>query len=85
LAEELTIERLRKLYDAMPCRPFVIRLADDREVPVHHRDFIIPVPSGRAIFVEQPDDTVNIIDLLLLTDVELRPGRYGTQRRRRTG
>ena len=31
------------------------------------------VPSGRTIFVVQPDDTTNIIDLLLVTDIELKP------------
>jgi hypothetical protein len=76
----MTIERLKELYDAQPFRPFVIHLADGRGIPVHHRDFIMAVPSGRTIFVAQPDDTVNIIDLLLVTDVELK-GRNGARKR----
>ena len=30
-------------------------------------------PSGRTVVVMQPDDTLNIIDLLLVTDLELKP------------
>ncbi|HEY4234424.1 MAG TPA: hypothetical protein VGM76_13410 [Lacipirellulaceae bacterium] len=80
----MTIERLKELYDAKPFHPFVIHLADGRDVPVHHREFIMAVPSGRTIFVCQPDDTVNIIDLLLVTDLELRPIRNGSGKRRRS-
>jgi hypothetical protein len=79
----VTIEKIRDLYEAKPFRPFVIHLADGREVPVHHREFILAVPSGRTLVVCQPDDTLNIIDLLLVTDVELRPLQNGPHRRRR--
>jgi hypothetical protein len=78
----MTIERLKELYDAQPFRPFVIHLADGREVPVRHRDFIMAVPSGRTIFVAQPDDSVNIIDLLLVTDLELKATRNGTRKQK---
>jgi len=74
---------MRNLYDAKPFRPFVIHLADGRQVPVHHRDFIMAVPSGRTLFVCQPDDTVNTIDLLLVTDVELKRPANGASRRRK--
>lgn len=81
----MTIDRLRELYDAQPFQPFVLHLADGREIAVHHREFIMAVPSGRTIFVCQPDDTVNIIDLLLVTDLELKPGRNGSRKRRKRG
>jgi hypothetical protein len=68
----MTIEQLRDLYRARPFRPFVIHLADGRQVPVNHPEFIMTVPSGRTILVVQPDDRVNIIDLLLVTDLELQ-------------
>ena len=79
----MTIEQLRTLYNAQPFRPFVIHLADGRQVPVHHREFIMPAPSGRTLVVWQPDDTLNIIDLLLVTDLELKPTGDGPRRRRR--
>ena len=79
----MTIERIRELYNAQPFQPFLIHLADGCSVPVHHREFMMSVPSGRTLFVAQPDDSVNIIDLLLVTDLELKPAGNGTSRRRR--
>jgi hypothetical protein len=79
----MTIEQIRNVYNAQPFRPFVIHLADGRAVPVHHREFIMSVPSGRTLIVAQPDDTVNIIDLLLVTDLELKPAANGSGRRRK--
>jgi hypothetical protein len=51
---------------------------------VNHGEFILLVPSGRTVFAAQPDDVVNIIDLLLVTDLEPRPTTDGSGRRRRT-
>lgn len=68
----MTIERLREVYDAQPFRPFVLHLADGREIPVVHREFMITAPSGRTVVVMQPDEQLNIIDLLLVTDVEIK-------------
>lgn len=79
----MTIEQIRNLYNAQPFQPFVIHLADGRSVPVHHREFIMSAPSGRTVVVAQPDDTFNIIDLLLVTDVELKPAGNGTGKRRK--
>jgi hypothetical protein len=41
------------------------------------------VPSGRTILVAQPDDTFNIIDPLLVTDLELERAANGSSRRRK--
>jgi len=69
----MTIEQLRAVYRAQPFHPFLLHLADGRQIPVQQPEFIMTVPSGRTIFVAQPDDTTNIIDLLLVTDIELKP------------
>ena len=79
----MTIEQIRNVYNAQPFRPFVIHLADGRSVPVNHREFIMSVPSGRTLIVVQPDDTLNIIDLLLVADLELKPTTNGSGRRRK--
>jgi hypothetical protein len=79
----MTIEQLRNVYDAQPFQPFIIHLADGRSVPVHHREFIMSAPSGRTIYVVQPDDTVNIIDLLLVTDLEMKPAANGSRKKRK--
>ncbi len=69
----MTIEQLKAAYDSQPFRPFVMHLADGREIPVLHREFMLTVPNGRTIVVVQPDSTMNILDLLLVTDLEFKP------------
>jgi hypothetical protein len=70
----MTIQQLRHVHDAQPFQPFVIHLADGRQVPVHHREFLAASPSGRTVIVYQPDDSFNIIDLLLVSDLLPVPG-----------
>jgi hypothetical protein len=79
----MTVEQLKNAYSAQPFRPFTIHLADGRAVPVLSREFIMTVPSGRTVVVCQPDDTLNIIDLLLITDLEMKPSTNGARRRRK--
>ena len=79
----MTIEQLRNVYESKPFRPFVIHLADGREIPVLSREFTLAAPSGRTIVVYQPDDTLNLIDLLLVTDLEFHPRSNGSTRRRK--
>ena len=79
----MTIDKIRELYNALPFRPFVIHLADGREIPVLSREFMLAAPSGRTIVVYQPDDTLNLIDLLLVTDLEFHPRSNGSTRRRK--
>lgn len=68
----MTIERIRGLYDAEPFRPFIIHLADGRKLSVAHKEFLATAPSGRTVVVFQPDDSCNIVDLLLVTDLEIK-------------
>ena len=37
----------------------------------------------RTISVYQPDDTLNVIDLLLVTDLEIKPTTNGSSKRRK--
>jgi hypothetical protein len=71
----MTVEQLKQVWKADPFRPFTIHLADGRNVSVQHRDFVAQSPSGRTIIVYQPDDSFNIIDLLLVTDLEVPNGK----------
>ncbi len=79
----MTIEQLRNFYDEQPFRPFVLHLADGRAIPVMHREFMASAPSGRTITVFQPDDTLNVVDLLLVTDLEVKPTTNGSGKRRK--
>jgi hypothetical protein len=68
----MTIEHFRAALRAVPFRPFVMHLADGREVPVRHPELAVATSTGRTTVVVQPDDTLTIIDLLLVTDLEFR-------------
>jgi len=78
----MTIDRIKDLYSAEPFRPFVLHLADGRQVPVHHREFMMAVPSGRTVVVCQPDDTCHFIDVSSVGKVALKRTANGTRRRR---
>jgi hypothetical protein len=41
------------------------------------------VSSGRTVVVCQPDDTLNIVDLLLVTDLEFKATTNGAGKKRR--
>jgi hypothetical protein len=66
----MTVEQMRAALQTRPFRPFIIHLADGRQVPVRNQEFAIMSPTGRTIIVYQPDDSCNVIDLLLVTDLE---------------
>jgi hypothetical protein len=50
-----------------------MHLADGRAVSIVNREFIMYSPSGRTVAAYQPDGRLNIIDLLLVTDLEIPP------------
>jgi hypothetical protein len=79
----MTIEQVRNVYNAQPFQPFVLHLADGRSITVPHREFMATAPSGRTVVVLQPDDRMNIIDLLLVTDIEIMPLSKATPKKRR--
>jgi hypothetical protein len=70
----MTVEQLRKTHQATPFRPFTIHLADGRSFFVAHREFLSQSPSGRTVIVYGADDSFDIIDLLLVTSLEVQSG-----------
>ena len=79
----MTIERLRKMYQARPFHPFDIHLADGRSLPVASPEFLAFTPPGRTIGVGLEDGTIEVVDLLLVTT--LKPRGNGRGRRRSGG
>jgi len=94
----MTIEQLRTTLRANPFQPFTVRMADGRQFPIPHPDFLtqarppdlpgstpnrqFPIPhpdfltmspSGRTAVIFHPDDSASIVDLLLMTELELSP------------
>jgi hypothetical protein len=69
----MTIDQVRHIYRKSPFQPFVIHIADGRDIRVNHQEFLSMSPSGRTIIIHQPDDSFEIIDLLLVTSLEVTP------------
>lgn len=79
----MTIEQLRKVHNANPFRPFTLHLADGRSFLIPHRDFLSHSPVGRTVIVYgEGNDDFNILDVLLVTEVEVHNGSSKPRRKR---
>ncbi|MEX0777804.1 MAG: hypothetical protein WD042_19045 [Phycisphaeraceae bacterium] len=79
----MTADKMRELWKAESFQPFTIRLADGRGIAVRHSEFMTVSPQGRTAVVFQPDGSMNIIDVMLVTDVEINTnGKPGGKKRR---
>ena len=67
----MTIEQLKAAHSAVPFRPFTIRMADGRTFPVSHPEFMARSQSGRTVVVSHGNDITSILDLLLMTEIEI--------------
>ena len=81
----MTTNQFKSTLHAEPFVPFVVHLADGRSHSVNHREFAIVAPSGRTAVIYQPDDTMNLVDLLLVTDLEIAGGAAKRRRRGTNG
>jgi hypothetical protein len=77
----MTIEQLRAAHSAVPFKPFIVHAADGTQIPVHSPEFMLPPPVGRTFVVYQPDGTMNIVDLLLVSHLEFKPHKNGKKKR----
>jgi hypothetical protein len=78
----MTTESLSKLHQTRPFQPFVLRLGDGQALPVNHPEMLAYAPKSRTATVYRPDGSFEIVDLLLVTGLEVF--RNGSARRRRT-
>ena len=68
----MTTEQFRATLHLQPFQPFTIRMADGRTFDVAHPDFVAQSPSGRTVVVFQPDDSYSLLDLLLMTELQVQ-------------
>jgi hypothetical protein len=78
----MKVEKIRQALHAQPFRPFYIHLADGGRLPVPHEDFVAVAPGGREIILYRRDDTHQIIDVLMITRLEVG-ARNGVRKPRR--
>lgn len=83
----MTSDHLRRIHAERPFSPFVIHLADGRKLLVRHPELLAVSQSGRIAVVFTPDDAVHHLDVLMITELEVKKGKSsnGHQRRRKAG
>jgi hypothetical protein len=81
----VTIDEVRRFFNAKPFAPFTLYLADGRQFPVASREFMALSPLGRTVAVYQPDGMVDVIDLLLVTSLKASVPDNGSPKRRAKG
>lgn len=76
----MTMESLSRAYTARPFRPFSFRLADGREIPVSHPEFLAFNPRGRTAVVMDESDGCDWVDLLLVVSLRFEGEPASTAR-----
>lgn len=69
----MTLEKMRSVHRAVPFQPFTIRVADGRSFHVSHPELLAFSATGRTVTVEYGNDEHSIIDLLLVTEIQINP------------
>lgn len=72
----MTTEQFRSTLHQLPFRALTIRMADGRSFHVPHQDFVATSPSGRTVIVFQPDESYSVLDLLLMTELQVANGQH---------
>ena len=67
----MTMQAIREATDAEPFRPFSLRLAGGPKIKVAHPDYIAFGPRGRTILVYGADESFKVIDVMLVTEVDV--------------
>jgi len=67
----MTVEQLRSIHRATPFVPFTIHMADGRVFLVKYPDYLSHSPPGRTLIIHQDDDSFSVLDLLLVTELEV--------------
>jgi len=77
----MTVEQLIQIQRAQPFRAYRIHLADGRHLDVEYPDFLARSPSGRTAIVYKSDETFEVIDLLLVSSLEVLNGQKASKKK----
>ncbi len=66
--------RIRALLRATPFQPFTISLADGREYPVEHPDFVLASSTDvPQVIIEEAGGETHFLSLLLIASIKQAP------------
>jgi hypothetical protein len=80
----MTTDQLRSAITSRPFQPFILHLADGRSIPVPHPEWIA-YPGGRIATVFTAINVAQVVDLLLVTGLEIKLGEGSRPPRRKKG
>lgn len=80
----MTTEKLSQLHRATPFRPFRLYFADGGHADVLHPELMAYAPAGRTAVIYAADDTYQVVDLLLVSRLEVLNGKHRRQGLRRS-
>ena len=69
----MTSEQLKDVMNVQPFWPFTIHMADGCVFLMKNRDYVSRSPSGRTMIVFEDNESFSILDLLLVTELEVHP------------
>lgn len=78
----MTTEKLHAVHTAKPFKAFRLQIADGRQLKVKHPESLAYIPGGRTAVLVHPDETHEIIDLLMVTTIEVVNGTASRSARR---
>ena len=75
----MTVDQLRKLHEVRPFQPLRLHLADGRSLPLDHPEFLA-FTGGRTVFLGMADDSFHILDILMITGIEVVNGKQAERK-----
>lgn len=75
--EVMITEAFFKLHHTRPFQAFSLRLGDGQSLPVEHPEMLAYAPKSRTATVYRKDGSFEIVDLLLVTGLDVRPPSNG--------
>ena len=78
----MTIDAIRELHEARPFRPFDIIVADGSRLHLPHPEFLAHPNKGRTLVLFDRRGTFSVIDLLMVTRLQVATNGKAQWRRR---
>jgi hypothetical protein len=66
----MTKDAVQEMQYAEPFKPFSLRLADGKTIPVPHPEFLAIAPTGSTVIVFGDGEKFSILDISLVTAIE---------------
>ena len=81
----MKMDEIQKAHQARPFRPFAIHMADGRVLTIPHNEFLAYNPEGDSLVAYQPGDSFSVLDLALITELEMLPASGKSKGRGKKG